>query len=514
MRRIIFVIILSLTASILHAQEQKDWMKEYNNMRKAAMAKYESYREEANSQYAEHMRRAWEEYSISKGELLPQRKKPVTPVVKSPETPSVAIPTPVAAIVEESQQTSEEEISETKDITKSIEQSSIIASTATTIAQPTDKEAIKEQSSHACEHSKAKHSFEFYGSRYSVSLSDEERFELSGVNNHAIADAWEQIAANQGYYALCDEILGHRDLLRLCDWGYIKYTERLTESFFGKEHTDEARLAQIFLLAQSGYSVRIAIVGGHIAMMLPSNETIYEYPYITIDNKQYYLFDKASQSERVSIYDREFEGERNISLHMDQLPILSTKYDLFKSVTQGGEESITVSMKVNRNLIEFFNDYPHTGDFKIYVDAPIDEMTQHNTIEPLRKIIAGKSDSEAANELLRFIHQHFAYKTDSEQFGYERPLFFDETLYYPYCDCEDRAILYAKLIRELLGLDVILLHYPNHIATAVHFGEDIAGEYVTYRGERYYVCDPTYINASIGEQMPGLGGRIEIIGLR
>ena len=104
--------------------------------------------------------------------------------------------------------------------------------------------------------------------------------------------------------------------------------------------------------------------------------------------------------------------------------------------------------------------------------------------------------------MIHFVQTAFEYQTDQEQFGVERPLFPDETLYYPYSDCEDRAILYSVLVRELLGLDAVLLHYPNHLATAVRFDEEVSGDYFTLDGKHYVVCDPTYINADIGEAMP------------
>lgn len=86
-------------------------------------------------------------------------------------------------------------------------------------------------------------------------------------------------------------------------------------------------------------------------------------------------------------------------------------------------------------------------------------------------------------------------------FGVERSLFPDETFYYPYSDCEDRAILYSVLVRELLGLDVVLVHYPEHIATAVAFDEPVTGDYFEMDGRKFTVCDPTYINADIGMAM-------------
>ena len=67
----------------------------------------------------------------------------------------------------------------------------------------------------------------------------------------------------------------------------------------------------------------------------------------------------------------------------------------------------------------------------------------------------------------------------------------NETLYYPYSDCEDRAILFSHLIRLLTNRDVVLLYYPNHLATAVHFTRDMPGDYVMVDGKKYLVCDPT-----------------------
>jgi hypothetical protein len=96
----------------------------------------------------------------------------------------------------------------------------------------------------------------------------------------------------------------------------------------------------------------------------------------------------------------------------------------------------------------------------------------------------------------------FDYKTDGEQFGRERSLFCEESFYYPFCDCEDRAILFTTLVRDLLGLKTALLYYPGHLAAAVEFNENVSGDYLTIEGRRYTVCDPTYIGASIGMTMP------------
>ena len=125
----------------------------------------------------------------------------------------------------------------------------------------------------------------------------------------------------------------------------------------------------------------------------------------------------------------------------------------------------------------------------------------------LRKAIEGKDEAAAANILINFVQTGFRYQTDNQQFGYERPLFGDETLFYPYCDCEDRSILYSILVRELLGLEVALVYYPGHLATAVCFKGGPYGDYFNVNGKKYTVCDPTYIGASIGLTMPDMNNK-------
>jgi hypothetical protein len=62
--------------------------------------------------------------------------------------------------------------------------------------------------------------------------------------------------------------------------------------------------------------------------------------------------------------------------------------------------------------------------------------------------------------------------------------------------------LYYYLVKNILGLDVVLLDYPGHVATAIQLKDDIEGDYVIYNNKKYYVADPTYINANIGMTMP------------
>lgn len=112
-------------------------------------------------------------------------------------------------------------------------------------------------------------------------------------------------------------------------------------------------------------------------------------------------------------------------------------------------------------------------------------------------------EQEAVNFLLAFVQRAFAYKTDNDQFGREKYFFIEESLYFPYNDCEDRSVLFAWLVRELTGLKVIGLLYPGHMTTAVALtqpGNGMAS--VEHHGQRFVIADPTYIGATVGMAMP------------
>lgn len=81
-----------------------------------------------------------------------------------------------------------------------------------------------------------------------------------------------------------------------------------------------------------------------------------------------------------------------------------------------------------------------------------------------------------------------------------------EAWFSAYSDCDDRAVLFAQLVKNLLGMKVVLIYYPGvHLATAVHFDDpQVTGDYVAVGNSKYLVCDPTYIGADTGMAMPDL----------
>ena len=55
-------------------------------------------------------------------------------------------------------------------------------------------------------------------------------------------------------------------------------------------------------------------------------------------------------------------------------------------------------------------------------------------------------------------------------------------------------------MKLLLGYDVVLLEYKDHVSTAVHIpGRKVRGHHLDFKGKRYMSCDPTTLGAAVGD---------------
>jgi hypothetical protein len=197
------------------------------------------------------------------------------------------------------------------------------------------------------------------------------------------------------------------------------------------------------------------------------------------------------------------DASLNIDMNIESMPLLTSSRGS-KTLTYM-DKSCNISY--NKNLVDFYASYPCV-EFSVYAEAPLDPETLQGIESQAVPGIRDKSQEEAVNLLLHFVQLYFEYKTDTQQFGYERWFFAEETVASSYSDCEDRSILFAQLVRRILGMKVVLVYYPGiHLATAVKFDSpQTDGDYVLSDGEKYLICDPTYRKAGLGAAMPKLQG--------
>jgi len=337
-----------------------------------------------------------------------------------------------------------------------------------------------------------------------VSLPDEAslRISLKGKpNNESISEYWKKIS-NAKFEGTLDKAESYKKSLALNDWGYCMLLYDIGNVINNEDETD-ALLFTWFMLNKSGYDAKIGYSDNNVYLLLPSKDDIFGAPYFTIDNRRFYVMSldgKELQLGSMYTYEGDYpDANKVVSLNLNTLPVLWGNVPKQVTFSYNGT-SYTIKYTYNKNIVNFLNTYPHTT-YPIYFNTPLMDQSYSSLVEQLKPILTGKSKSEALNILLRFVQTAFEYKTDQQQFGKEKCLFAEETLFYPYCDCEDRSVIFAYLVKKLLGLEVIGLDYPGHIATAVKI-DNVPGDHVTVNGKKYLICDPTYINANIGMSMP------------
>ena len=346
--------------------------------------------------------------------------------------------------------------------------------------------------------------FTFYDLPLSISYDESlEEIVSTDISEKTIASFWETIS-NPEYESCFEQAQNYKEQMRLNDWGYCILLYEIGKVIF-QDSKNYANLFIWFMLTKSGYEARVGYNEKEVYLLLPSEQIFYNLPYFTSENKKIYVipFDsKITNLGSLFTYDGNYPGaDKLINLMISKSPNIKDNIIKKEFKFSYRDKEFTINGKYNKYTVDFFKKYPHTN-YEVYFNAPLSPVAYSSLITELKPILQGKSEAEAVNILLRFIQTAFDYKTDDEQFGMEKCLFSDETIFYPYSDCEDRSVFFAYLVKKILGLEVIGLDYPGHVATAIKFHTDIDGDYIVFQENKYIVCDPTYINANVGMCMP------------
>jgi hypothetical protein len=349
---------------------------------------------------------------------------------------------------------------------------------------------------------------DYYGSKIHFYYDEKlhARFE-SPINADAVSRFWS-VLSKADYDDLITQFEAQRSALQLNDWAYLILVNETAANIYPDSVNSQA-LFTWFILAKAGYSARIAYNEDHVYLLVPSDQPMYSVPYFTFDQLRYYAvrFDGNDQKlGRVYTYDGQYPGtHKKLDMVLNRDMVITDKEGDRKLRFKYQGKEYAVDAPYSRQRINFLNTYPQL-DLGLYFNSNVSAATASPLLIQLSGDMQGMSQTQAVDFLLRFVQTALSYETDEAQFGKENYLFPEETLYYPYSDCEDRAILFSWLVKNLLGVEVVGLDYPGHVATAVHMTDKINGDAIMFDGKRYLIADPTYIDASVGVTMPGFKG--------
>lgn len=506
------LLLLGLHATPSFSQND-DFVKQFQQARGAMMDSYNKFRNTVLTDYDKYMQGVWKEYKLFQAEKVPEvpkpknpptYKKPPTPeqpVSVTPKQPKVPTKKPIAPIERPTiDPVNMPKLPEIKPDIPDIEYTGsgidiplmpLIASVPIMPALPNIGHVNVPESKQLIE-------IDYYGAKIRMQKATKIA-SMNITNSNDVASYWKLLKKsdlNEVTQAFATEARK----MGLSDWASALLVEKYIQAVMPNASKNEQVIATQYVLTNCGYNIRLGMNAKTVAMLVPYTERVYEKSFIFIDSKRYYLYPDVESDGvfRSCELPKDAELGKDVELRFAGNTIIGDSTQAFNYQGAG----ITLKGEVKTGAIHLLEDYP-VIDIPVVASSTIDKKMRDEVVEQIRAQIQGLNEQEAANKILHFIQYGFKYATDGEQFGKEKYFYFEETLYWPKNDCEDRAIFYAYLIHEILKLDVHLIQFPGHECTAVAFTQPIenATSY-EYKGKTYYICDPTYIGANIGRCMP------------
>lgn len=346
----------------------------------------------------------------------------------------------------------------------------------------------------------------FYGNTVRFGFDPQwQTYRLTGeAKPETFSDFWTMMSGSN--YAPTIQIINTAQReLKLDDWGRVTLWRDVVRALQPGRKSEQNLLLWYFLI-KSGYDVRLGYYGSDVHLFVAMKQQVYSTKYVKILNQKYYAVLAEDHGNGIRAF---YSYQSNYPTKLNALDIQSASTSFTKAVPaqrtlafeyKGQEIKFTTTY--DRRLVEYMGTFPQT-EFELYFDTDGSPLLRGALLSELKKHTATMSEEEAVNFLLAFVQKAFDYKTDADQFGYEKYFFVEENMYFPYNDCKKRSVLFAWLVRELVGIKVVGLLYPNHMTTAVELkqrNENYAS--ILHEGKRYVIADPTYIGASVGMPMP------------
>ena len=356
---------------------------------------------------------------------------------------------------------------------------------------------------------------DFYGTKVTLRRTSYSLPPLGGVDEKSVSAYWNRLS-QLSYTEWVSSVKQYKEELSLNDWGMYQLINSVFKAYFPQGTANEQTVFVVFTLNQLGYRAKIGRVRQDLFPLIAFNCEIANAMFFRYGGEQGVIYTVVNSEHKdltsIQTCRMEYEGAtKRFNMSLDRVPVLGNNV-----VTRTlKDKQRSYSLQYNADYSRFLSTYPCV-DFNYYAEAGLSDAFEQSVERQIAPILKGKTQEEAVNTLLHFTQYAFKYQTDNDQFGYEHWSFPEETIASSYSDCEDRAILFSQLVRRLLGMKVVLLYYPGlHLATAVHFDNPNAwGDYVMVDGQKFLICDPTYIGASLGMSMPDLMNvSIEVIKL-
>lgn len=432
-------------------------------------AEFQEYKEKQDKEFADFLKGQWREFDTFRGKVRISEPKPKQVPVVVP-----AVPVPAAPVVQ-------------------VPVQPVLPPPAPPQPKPAPVAADTLE-------------IMFFGNAVSFSFDPQWRgYRLAGgAKPEAISAFWTMMSGSK-YETTIQSVNAARRDLKLDDWGGVTLWRDVAQAL-QPERRAEQNLLLWYFLVKSGYDVRLGYAGQDVHLFVAVRQPVYATKFTKVGDQTYYAVLTADHGDSIRSF---YTYEASYPNKLNPLDIHAASTDFTRTVSAQRALSfdykgkpVRLNVPYDRRLVQYLDSFPQS-EFELYFDTDGSSLVRQGLLAELRKYTATMGEEEAVDFLLAFVQKAFAYKNDDEQFGREKYFFVEESLHFPYNDCEDRSVIFSWLAHELVGIKVIGLVYPGHMTTGVAL-KQLKPEFstVTYQGRQYAIADPTYIGASVGMAMP------------
>ena len=366
--------------------------------------------------------------------------------------------------------------------------------------------------------------YDFYGLDISIQYDFKEN--LDSLNHYSkqspSRDLFNRFCnelENSDYKRLIKQTKKLKKKYNLDDWGYYMLTYKFVEMAYPKQNRLFRELMLHFLIIKQRYVTRLFFDENNVqlfgSLSIPtfwdlgyggqsSNMSVGGKPY-EIEKGEFFMYGVEYYLKRAKTF----------IINTNFLPqfLYKQKETVTRSIdfTYKGKD-YTFSIVGSKRLLEYLDDMPSFLFHRMYINYDLSNQLENGFIKQLEKVLQPLSEPERINFLLALC-QALPYKTDHKSIGYEKYFFPEGTLLHNYSDCEDRSMLFAYLLKRLMGKKSWLFVYKEHVNIGIEgeFGKNTFK--VTFKKPGYVrrhediekneynltLCDPTIPGSKPGD---------------
>ena len=502
MRKQLFITFLSIIALVpemiygqnVHSEFQKQKRKEIEDYRNKKRAEMNNYRDKKRTEMDSFRMKKWQEFQEYRKrknrELMSYMSEkwieiPTEKPIPAPKRPDPVVPPTVSQKDDQKGKTIE------------IPHGNVVKSTKPQQTKPQSPvpplpEEIKQPQL-------SRQAINLFGTSCNVAINENFKLLLPDISEKSVVKMWEEF--EKGHFSqITIDCFNLKEQMRLNGWCMLNLCKKIADKIEGQD-TNESAVLLSYLMNEQGYDVQLCRINDNkLVPIFTSSVELCQIPKMQVGGKIYHLFGVNDEFSKVHLFEKMkyFTEVEPINFDHAMYISFSSSQSSPQTFTSTFNEKMTTTVRSNKSLIQYYNSLPLINDWSFYARQPMFPSTKAQIIPALKRTVAGKNEIDAANDIIHFVQSAFTYKADSIQFGRERIFYKEELFYYSGSDCEDRSVLFSDLIHEILGLDVVLLYYPWHMATAVKFNTPFNGHYIMVDKQKYMICDPTCRYSEVG----------------